>query len=653
MEGSTRSLSPNLPLHIRLQILSLLPPNEIALSGRLACKDAAQHFSQPPQRTACPSQPLPGHAATAPWCVEGAQAALRELPFVRKLLLLSRAAGSGCQTNVDFALQLLERVHVLPPWLQQDHYSQALCREHRALAGTLSGRSFWVMFQRYAMMDVGSAAVAAGAADLLPFLEQRCPGLLDPGRTLQAAAERFDLVGLQAAWRLLVQRMRDSTKPPYEKEANDETYDGIWNERMRSALLWVLAAAARSTTPDALAKMDWVAVASRILDDGYSLQHEEALAVCKAAVSSGDAARLQWLTVHGFTWHTSAVAQAVLEHADLAFIQRMDTARCYLPPPESEAWKDAKCAYKAAMSRKDSVAKLRWLADRGATLEQQQSVEPIQAAAYFGNLEAVRFLLQQRRARNAPGPDQGGYDASLLAHALGLAVRSGSIPLASWLRQQGATLQDRFFMTAARMGSVPMVQWLLEAGCPRGAVTLGDVAGVWPIGCSADGQQLLEAVRLLMAAGWPTGGEEEEGDEHPLVQAAYGGQPYSVWQALQEQLPAGAREAPWEAAFAAAAAGCVATLEALAEQGVLEGVGAEEAAAMYAIAAANGDMGTLSCLLRLDVSMGGGAVSAATWEWGPLARLKWETGQRTQMGSEEFLRSLERNSVYIPEPQWP
>ncbi len=117
-----------------------------------------------------------------------------------------------------------------------------------------------------------------------------------------------------------------------------------------------------------------------------------------------------------------------------------------------------------------------------------------------------------------------------------------------------------------------MVRWLLITGCPRGGVTLGQVAGVWPIGCTADGERLLEAVRLLATAGWPAGGEGEEVGGHPLVLAAYGGQPYSVWCALRELLPAGAREVLRRAATGAVRAGCEATLEALAGMGVLRGL---------------------------------------------------------------------------------
>ncbi len=151
-----------------------------------------------------------------------------------------------------------------------------------------------------------------------------------------------------------------------------------------------------------------------------------------------------------------------------------------------------------------------------------------------------------------------------------------------------------------------------------------------PIGCTADGERLLEAVRLLAAAGWPAAREDEEGevDEHPL-------QPYSVWRALRELLPAGAREVPREVATGAARAGSQATLEALAGLGLYEGIGVEEAVDVYAAATANGDRGTVECLLRLGVPLGEGALAAAVRRAAPLPPLRWLEGQGAAMTAVE------------------
>ncbi len=654
MEGSSSSREPlpHLPPELRLRILSLLPPNEMALSGRLACKDAAQHFSQPPQRTACPSQPLPGHAVTTLWCVEGAQAALRELPFVRKLLLLSRAAASGCEASVELAWQLLQP-HVLPELLQTDRYGALLLAKSRDLALLLRQRVYYIQFNRYIPTDVGAAAAESGLARLLPSLEQRCPGLMLPANTLAPAAQHCNLPGLKAAWELLDERLRSSTKPLFvdPEDMESESYEEAWGNNLRTAWLEVLAAAARSTTHGAIAKMDWVFETRRqheVSSDWSRDPLDGSLDVCAAAVSTGDMARVRWLRNYRHSLWADKLQEVVLEHADLAFIKAIEMeAGSYLHPAVCPSWHREECACAAAASRKDAMAKLRWLADRGSPLEYWESMQPVEAAAGAGNLEAVQFLLERRRM--GMRPDQEVPNAPVLGFALGKAVKSGSIPIASWLRQQGAPLEDTFFMTAARQGDVPMVRWLLIAGCRRGAGTLGQVVRVWPIGCTADGQRLLEAVRLLEAAGWPAVGEGEEVGGHPLVLAAYGGQPYSVWCALRELLPAGAREVLRRAAIWAARAGSQATLEALAGLGALEGIRPEQAAAMYALAAGNGDRGTLECLLRLGVPLGEGAMAAAVREGSPLASLGWLEGQGAQLGgpeAQELLSGMEDMSLH-------
>ncbi len=84
MEDST-IYTDGLPLELRLRILSLLPPNDLALSGRLSCKEAAQRFAEPQQRTASCRQPLPCHVLSSPSFMESAAGAMRQLTFRQKL----------------------------------------------------------------------------------------------------------------------------------------------------------------------------------------------------------------------------------------------------------------------------------------------------------------------------------------------------------------------------------------------------------------------------------------------------------------------------------------------------------------------------------------------------------------------------------------
>ncbi len=95
-----------LPTSVQLHVLSLLAPNDRALCGRLACRDAAEGLNGPQHCTASLYQPLPPHAV--PWAVEAAQQHVRQLSFRHKLQLLTKAAASGCEVNLEVALALMQ-----------------------------------------------------------------------------------------------------------------------------------------------------------------------------------------------------------------------------------------------------------------------------------------------------------------------------------------------------------------------------------------------------------------------------------------------------------------------------------------------------------------------------------------------------------------
>ncbi len=93
-----------LPPALQLHILSFLPPNDRALSGRLVSPDAAVGLRE--HYTASLFQPLPPHAVT--WAVEAGQQHMRHLPFWHKLQLLRTAAASGSEANLEVALALYQ-----------------------------------------------------------------------------------------------------------------------------------------------------------------------------------------------------------------------------------------------------------------------------------------------------------------------------------------------------------------------------------------------------------------------------------------------------------------------------------------------------------------------------------------------------------------
>ncbi len=616
---------PELPPDLRQRIASLLPPNDLALGWRLTCKEAAQRCSEPHQRTARVAEPLPGHATTTPWCMEAAAAELRQLTFRRKLLIPSTAACSGCEANVEFAWQLLQP-HVFPELLHTYHYRELLIRERDVSVELVQDGSRYGQFERYAVVDVGSAAVAAGLSHMLPSLEQRCPGLVDPGATMEAAARHCGLEGLQAVRAAVGVRLHSSLETRIRAEPDTPQYSALLLDKAGQVWRRTMAAAAGSPTPDAVAKMEWILEKSWYASVlGTGVRHED---VCGAASASGDLSRLRWLREHGFSWRTAEALAAVVRHADLPFIQQLEQEGGYLPPPGHEAWSSKAVVRAAAGAQKDAVAKLCWLADRGVQLKPEDALD---MAAWAGNLEAAQLLL----ARWHPQEEDWALPEEC---ALADAVASGSVPMASWLHHAvGYPLEEAFYRTAGCTGDVPMLRWLMDAGCPREELGLASVVSLWPSRTPADGQSLLEVVQLLVAADWPM--HDEEG-QHPLTAAVGGGQPWAVWKALWQLLPVHAQGLPLCAAKSAAAMGCEAMLEWLVGQAVYEEYGRDLQVAWYAGAAGRGDLGTLACLQRLGVPLCAGVVAAAVREGAPGPALRWLVEQGVPWSSSEIREAL-------------
>ncbi len=604
-----------MPPDLRLRILALLPPNEVALAGRLTCKDAAQRFSQPHHRTVHLNQQLPPYSDA---CLA---ASLRHWPLRHTLWLLVGSPRCGREEGVEAVWRAVQP-RLFPEFLRTDHYLQLLHQQPGD-----EGKRLWVTIKE----EIGSAAVAGGLAHMLPSLAQRCPGLIDPGRTLEAAARHCDLAELQAAWELLGHRLLSQldTVAPVLPEYDDSKHCSQAYERLEGMLdtwyddvhgVWgrLLVAAAGSPNPDALPKMAWA------YDLGRTHCHFRARVdhpnVWGAAAASGDLARMQWLSSRGFQWggHQERVAdllRVVLRDADLGFLQNLEHEGGYLPRAGDAAWRSEEVFAAAAASPRDSAAKLLWLAGRGAALGSPAAGS---AAAQHGNLEALQ-LLQLHAGRGKAAATRGAAGPSI--DTLAAAVESGSIPTAAWLRQEGCALRADCFRRAFRWGDLPMVTWLLQAGCPRIGLSLCDAVRAWPSSTPADSEALVEAVRLLRRAGWPEMGPNRD---HALTAVAERGHAWGVWCAMRELLPANARKVPQQAAACAAAAGCEATLKALVGMGMDTGVqGGGLATGWYAAAAKNGDLGTLSCLRRLGVPLGEGVVAATAKAQAPVQALAW------------------------------
>ncbi len=345
---------------------------------------------------------------------------------------------------------------------------------------------------------------------------------------------------------------------------------------------------------------------------------EHAEEVWGAAAASGDLARLRWLRERGFPWGGMEALAAVLRHTDLSSIVQMEREGGYLPPAGDEWWGSEAAVCAAAGSARDSAAKLRWLAARGAALGR---LDAVLAAAARGNLEAVQLLVEQRRGQGTGNGGQQAAGGPLPLAVVCTAVESGSVPTASWLLQQGCGLDYSYFLSAFQRGDLLMVQWLRQAGCPHGPLRIKDAVFDWPANTAANVEALVAAVQLLAAAGWPM--EGGVGGMGPLEAAAMR-HPWAVWRAL---LGLGSEPAVGRLSenlrYYAAEAGCEATLEALVEMRVSEAAPALIESAWYQKAIRNRDRGTLARLRQLGLPVHGDLLAVAAQLGAPLSLLQW------------------------------
>ncbi len=604
--SSTRARSRQLPTALQLHILSLLPPNERALSGRFVCREAADAFSEPQHCTASLSQPLPPHAA--PWAIDAGQQHVRQVRYRHKFQLLCTAAASGSEVNLEVAWALLEP-SVFPELLLSNE------------------DTFWA--DQLMICDPGVTAVEEGHPQLLGWLVRHCPVLLRPGSVLAAAVEHCDLAGLQVAWETLGNEMCSRL----DRDSNYCNY------------VTALGAAVRSSLPDAVAKAEWILGQDTAGCGALRL-------IVESALLSGDPRRLQWMQDHGVvpTWKSEVLPTRVLEQLSLDKVQLLvDEAGCRLPEQGASSGQWELLLHAAARSA-DGVAMLRWLQQRGAPplgSDEQLLQGVLMEVATAGQVEVLRYILE------ASGPG-----VVLRAHQgeLGTAAaRSGSIVTATLLRQVGLVFGAEAYGGAARAGSVDMVRWLAtEAGVPADGVDLVTFICVWPDKARTDRRDRLEAVTLLMGAGYRALGEgvvlsfaAVRGDL-ALVQYLYGLQQQ---QQQQQQQPV---SWPDQRALShAVLGGCEALPEWLAAQP--GGLAGGEGGTPYFRAAKYGDRGTLAALRRLGVPWGvDQVVVRALYKGTSLPAVRWLVEQGVPVGSREALvGALQYRGCFGGEPmEW-
>ncbi len=531
-----------LPTELRLHVLSLLPHNERVLSGRLTCRDARDHLAG---STACLSQPLPPYATQ--WALAAGEQHVQHLPLVYKVRLVSTAAASGCETNVNVALALLQP-SIIPGMLQS--------------RGTLP-------FTGFRHGDPGVTAIETGHPELLGWLVHHCPGLMDFEYVLAAAARHCNLAGLQAAAQVLHEWMVDSgSNAPLSELMSKQ----------------VLHSAVGSATPDAVAKVEWVLATG---GGTCSLQEGTAAVACW----HGKVSMMQWLQDRGCPMRGSSVLACALEHADLAAVRKLvEEEGCSLPEPEDAYW-DA--LLQAAAKSADGAAKLRWLQDHGAPLPA--------LGGYLGDYRMKTVLLASMEAGHAEVVSHllalPGWSA-MLQRGPDLYGRVGSIPAGEVLLAAGARFLGLNY--AADKGTV---HWLVHQANAviRGLHELEGLIERWPNRTPADSRDLLEAVQAVVGA--DTHGWDAFRPTRVLTLAARRGDRDLV-QYLVEHLPHLGCELDEETLVAASWSGCVLLLEWLMLHAGRLMRARRPSTPLYIPAAVNGDRATLTALRRLGVPWG-------------------------------------------------
>ncbi len=462
-----------LPNDLLLRILQLLPPQELACDGRRVCRAAASHFCAPADLTVRLSLPMDPKMAHR-WR-EGAGPGLKQLTMWRKLALLSTAAATGCEANLDAAWALVSPGVALDvecnPRLYIDTYGSGA--------------------------DPGSAAASCGHLHLLPWLVQH--GVpLDSEAALVAAAPHGDLATLQRTLLLLHSRLDSS--------------------RFATTHLQLLRAVACGGGPHATAKLAWLLPQRR----------DELSRTNVLWYVSGDACRapdpiplLEWVQERGFDLRAEPLVAHAVAYSSLEVVEWLaGEAGCPLLARDSSSLEQRifgfriggspvsalKLAINAAGS--GSVEKVRWVQQQGVVLQQ------------LGNPELVLSAAAERRHTNVVRYLHEECGIELQADVADSAVLAGCVELAAWLLSKGCSPSAReAYEVSCRNGDAPMLLWLLHgAKCPVGRLTAESVQRWWPRQSEGRPGQLVDPA-VVEARLWPRGVDDSAGQVVNVLRA--------------------------------------------------------------------------------------------------------------------------------------
>ncbi len=600
-----------LPYEMIMLVLSKLPQNDLALAGRLTCSEAARKYKDVRFRL---SQPLHLHLLEP--FEPLIQSRMAALTFRQKLGLLAVAAASGCEANMAAAWELL-RPNLHPELLPANAAAEA--------------PGFGFSYHISENENAGRVACERGHPHLVKWmLDHGC--LLEPCDTLIAATQHCSLDALRGIWELL--------RPLLDL---DESCQGVLQVAAASAtgdvldkVAWVLEAGAGSCTLNSrvaaaaiygvarfsgLGEEDIVGVVLTQLawlqERGCPLTGALPLETAMRLPGSAALRVAEWLQAEG---------QEQQQQGQNPDGEQGSNNLALLQPKAACELVAAVVGAHSSPGSGDSVAKLRWLQGRGMPLPERV----LSIVARAGDLDAVCYLCEE-------------HDMLLTDEVFEAAARSGSMPLLKWLHTSGCPMIGLTYVAAAECGSLEVVQWLLqEAGCPMGdgaeclfgmmvrdwaSEEVGRWSSVHPLSRTwglGEDTDLLVLVRLLVEAGCTA--------RNVLKEAAERGDMRLV-RFLVEDLkrPVGRHEVA-----AAARSGCFDLVRYMLEaNGGLPQPFRCTPKDVYAAAAANGDLGTLLELRRLEMPWGCGTLQEAVLDRTPLPVLRWMVQQGMPAGVRE------------------
>ncbi len=209
------------------------------------------------------------------------------------------------------------------------------------------------------------------------------------------------------------------------------------------------------------------------------------------------------------------------------------------------------------------------------------------------------------------------------------------------LHEAGLVLSHKAYNWAAEVGGLAVIRWLaLEAGMSATGCNLSSVVEQWPRSTQDSSRALLEAVRLVVRAGWCCDTDRYAAD-YAIGEAVRRGD-LPLVQYLHRQLQPKEEVQVGRFKSAAVSGGCEALLEWMAGQpGWCTKVGSP-----YGNAARNEDKGTLATLRRLGVP----------WDWDgllvqaverayELPVLRWLVEQGAPFGAGNLQRAVQSRGL--------